>query len=374
MSPFERSFEPANAKRASVAAAPLAEWVTANVRYAEVLEKIAPLEEEEKKLMRQLRSAQLQVEQMSDGIVSVEEKVAALRKEFEKKTKEASKLETKLDEANEKLNQAAKLLKGLSKEKERWKKTTKEIERSEKQMSTQSLLAAAHIVFLSSRPEIERVTTFNQWKEDYRLKDFNFLNFMTTEAKLLEYHQKGMPNDTLSLQNCASMLEFTKPPLIIDQSGRAQNFVRNYFEKLKVIDESDNYLQSALENAIRFGETVMVENIASISPFITELLRFSVLTVSSRPSLKLGEKVLDVNPNFKLILSSKTFTHDEVKRLSGMVVPIIFSMTRKGLEHQLLSIALKAEEPQLEEKMNSLVEREEDLQLKVFKVCAIFDG
>ena len=62
--------------------------------------------------MRQLNSAQLQVEQMSKGIFSVEEKVAALRKEFEKKTKEASKLETKLDEANEKLQQAGKLLKG----------------------------------------------------------------------------------------------------------------------------------------------------------------------------------------------------------------------------------------------------------------------
>lgn len=40
------------AKRASVAAAPLASWVQANVRYAKVLNKIKPLEQEQMKLQR----------------------------------------------------------------------------------------------------------------------------------------------------------------------------------------------------------------------------------------------------------------------------------------------------------------------------------
>jgi dynein heavy chain 2 len=44
------SFDPKNAKRASVAAAPLAAWVIANVKYSIVLEKIRPLEREQNKL------------------------------------------------------------------------------------------------------------------------------------------------------------------------------------------------------------------------------------------------------------------------------------------------------------------------------------
>lgn len=40
------------AKRASTAAAPLASWVKANVKYSEVLEKIEPLEQEQEKLQR----------------------------------------------------------------------------------------------------------------------------------------------------------------------------------------------------------------------------------------------------------------------------------------------------------------------------------
>lgn len=52
MASKSRSFEHKNAQRASAAALPLAEWVSANVKYAQVLEKIQPLEAEQASLQR----------------------------------------------------------------------------------------------------------------------------------------------------------------------------------------------------------------------------------------------------------------------------------------------------------------------------------
>lgn len=46
------SFDPKNAKRASQAAAPLAAWVKANVKFSYVLERIEPLESEQAKLQK----------------------------------------------------------------------------------------------------------------------------------------------------------------------------------------------------------------------------------------------------------------------------------------------------------------------------------
>ena len=46
------SFDAKNAKRASTAAAPLAAWVKANIKYSYVLEKIEPLETEQNKLKK----------------------------------------------------------------------------------------------------------------------------------------------------------------------------------------------------------------------------------------------------------------------------------------------------------------------------------
>lgn len=44
------SFEEKTAKRASVAAAPLAAWVLANLQYGQVLQQVAPLEREQRQL------------------------------------------------------------------------------------------------------------------------------------------------------------------------------------------------------------------------------------------------------------------------------------------------------------------------------------
>lgn len=46
------SFDPKSSKRASVAAAPLAAWVIANVKYSHVLDKINPLEREQNRLQQ----------------------------------------------------------------------------------------------------------------------------------------------------------------------------------------------------------------------------------------------------------------------------------------------------------------------------------
>lgn len=44
------SFEEKTAKRASVAAAPLAAWVLANLQYGQILQQVAPLEREQRQL------------------------------------------------------------------------------------------------------------------------------------------------------------------------------------------------------------------------------------------------------------------------------------------------------------------------------------
>ncbi|KAL1130122.1 hypothetical protein AAG570_013060 [Ranatra chinensis] len=48
----KHSFDHQNAKRASLAAAPLAAWVKANVKYSYVLKNIKPLEEEQSRLTK----------------------------------------------------------------------------------------------------------------------------------------------------------------------------------------------------------------------------------------------------------------------------------------------------------------------------------
>lgn len=60
---YSNSFEKQVIYRASIAAGPLAEWVKAVLKYASVLEKIAPLEIELKKLFNKLESSRNRLKQ-----------------------------------------------------------------------------------------------------------------------------------------------------------------------------------------------------------------------------------------------------------------------------------------------------------------------
>jgi len=71
------SFNPEVAKKASAAAAPLAIWVVANVKFSYVLEKIKPLEAEQSKLQRNLKMAEDQIGQLSSGLDEVDQQVCS---------------------------------------------------------------------------------------------------------------------------------------------------------------------------------------------------------------------------------------------------------------------------------------------------------
>lgn len=92
----EASFDPKNARRASIAAAPLASWVMANLQYAAIIEKIAPLENEKNTLVKNLEKAEKQMEKLSKGLKSVDKKVQELKENFEVLMKDATQIKIDL--------------------------------------------------------------------------------------------------------------------------------------------------------------------------------------------------------------------------------------------------------------------------------------
>lgn len=114
------SFEPKNAKRASIAAAPLATWVNANVRYSKVLEKIRPLEKEQQTLQRNLKEAEEQISSLSTGLQDVDSTVAKLKQQLSIYSREAAETQVRLQAAKDTLAAAQGLVSKLDEEFNRW--------------------------------------------------------------------------------------------------------------------------------------------------------------------------------------------------------------------------------------------------------------
>ncbi len=164
------SFEPAVAKRASAAAAPLASWVLANVKFSYVLEKVKPLEAEQSKLKMNLQMAEDQIGNLSSGLDEVDQQVAVLKERLNRFTKEAAEVEIHLNKTKETISAADSLVEGLEGEYERWNAEVASMETDLELVPQFSLLGAAFIVYLSDAPEDARKRYMDKWKTSLGIK------------------------------------------------------------------------------------------------------------------------------------------------------------------------------------------------------------
>lgn len=144
------SFDEKVAKRASAAAAPLANWVMANLSFARVLQKIKPLEDEQNALESGLRSAQTRMSSLGSQLAGVEDQVGQLRDRLNQVTLEAAQTEINLKQTAQTLKESEALVQELSGQYKHWKEQLDILERKLASLSSRCLIAAAVVVLMGS--------------------------------------------------------------------------------------------------------------------------------------------------------------------------------------------------------------------------------
>uniref|UniRef100_A0A1Y1MIN2 Uncharacterized protein n=1 Tax=Photinus pyralis TaxID=7054 RepID=A0A1Y1MIN2_PHOPY len=108
-------------------------------------------------LFRNLATAELQLTELSSGLMDVDTAVAKLKNQLSTYTKEAAEIEINLNAARDTLNSAEGLINKLNDEYERWKIQLKEFSDELKMLPTNSLLASAFITYLPGESEDSRM-------------------------------------------------------------------------------------------------------------------------------------------------------------------------------------------------------------------------
>lgn len=368
------SFEHATIKHVSAAAAPLAAWCKANIKYAEVLEKIEPLESD-------LAVAQKSLDEMQEGLRSnqaelatIDEKVAHLKKEFAKLTSDAERLRTALETTEVTLNRAQNLLGKLSGEKSRWERTVGELKRSVATLPMQMLLAAGFVTYLAQSSEDVRRDALLGWQRMVGLDSFDVLQLLSSESEMLVWKAKGLPADTLSMQNAVVILNSTsRAPFIIDPATQATKWLQQHLQEdksspVEVLTASDPRFQTQVELAVRFGKTLVILEVDRVEPLLYPLVRKDLYVQGPRLVVQIGEKTVDYNERFKLFLVTRNPSPHMPPDAQPLVSVVNFTVTRSGLEGQLLGVTLQHEQPELEQQKSRLLRQEEELKVQLSAV------
>jgi dynein heavy chain 2 len=365
------SYEADTIKRASVAAAPLAAWVKANIKYSLVMEKIQPLTDQLNEEIAKLEESQKQLRRCEKDLEEIDDRVAELKREFATRTAEAERLKRNLEIAATTLDKAEGLIGQLGGEQARWKAQAAHLQADLSKLPSKVLLAAGFSTYLAKTPEDVRATMISTWQDITDIRDFSFRRVMSTESELLQWKTMGLSADSLSQENSLVInYAATRVPFIIDPASAATEWLKCILSKdksrpLEVVTHHDSRFCNQVELAVRFGKTLLILEADGLEPVLYPLCRNDLMHQGARYVVSVGDKVVDYNECFRMFLVTRNPYPDLPPDAAALVSEINFTVTKGGLEGQLLGVAIQHEQPELERAKGEMLRQEEDFKVQL---------
>ncbi|KAH8376856.1 hypothetical protein KR093_001749 [Drosophila rubida] len=370
------SYESKNAKRASAAAAPLAAWVQASVRYARVIQSIKPLEREQQQLQRNLNEAENEMQQLASGLDDVDKRVQQLSAKLQTYTQEAAVLELKLQEAGATL-QAAELLVGkLSAEYGTWSEQLAELKRAHKTLDSKTLLLALAVNYYAGWGVEQRGASLKRLGQEFRLPaaSFELPQSLLTEQQQIIWESQGLARDAQIIESAALLREMLAlpygscpVPLLLDPTQTAGAWLSAHLRATgrasELTSQGNERLAYQLELAVRFGKTLLVSDCEQLRPPLLQLLQGHVHVRFNKRQLAVGSKLIDLHEHFQLVLISKVQRLQQLQphEQRGQLNVLRFTVTASGLADQLMSKAIVLQNAGLEQQRIELLQREGEL-------------
>lgn len=204
------------------------------------------------------------------------------------------------------------------------------------------------------------------------IPSFVFKRAMSTESELLQWKSMSLPSDDLSQENSLVIAYATseRVPFIIDPASAATEWLKAYLSKdksrpLEVVSFHDSRFTNQLELAVRFGKTLLILEADGVEPMLYPLCRRDLSHQGPRNVVNIGDKTIDYNENFRLYLVTRNPAPDLPPDAASLVTQVNFTVTKSGLEGQLLGIAIQHEQPEIEKAKGEMLRKEEDFKVQL---------
>lgn len=260
---------------------------------------------------------------------------------------------------------------GLADEAARWKETVAVLEVDLVNLVGNILLGAGYISYVGPFTARYRERLLKQWMKFAASKrlpysaDFAVERILGDPVQIREWNIHGLPADDLSIENGVICTQAKRWPLLIDPQSQGNKWVKSMEKEnnVQAVKLSNPRFLPVVENGIRLGQPVLLENIGEVlDPALEPVLQKNVVKQSGAWVLRLGDTWVPYSQDFKLLITTKLPNPHYLPEVCIKVALINFTVTPDGLEDQLLVDVVKYEQPELEQQKDQLV-----VQLADFK-------
>ncbi|KAL7988579.1 hypothetical protein Chor_007498, partial [Crotalus horridus] len=296
----------------------------------------------------------------------VEEQIQELQDQYERSVNEKETLAKTMALTQARLTRAGKLTAALGDEQVRWEESILNFEAEISNITGNVFIAAACVAYYGAFTAHYRQLLIECWIKQCQDLDipisseFSLINILGDPYEIRQWNTDGLPRDYVSTENGILVTRGRRWPLMIDPQDQANRWIRTKEAKcgLKIIKLTDTGFLRTLENAIRLGLPVLLEEIReTLDPALEPILLKQTFVSGGRLLIRLGDSDIDYDRNFKFYMTTKMPNPHYLPEVCIKVTIINFTVTRSGLEDQLLSDVVRLERPELEEQRTQLIIR-----------------
>ncbi|CAG9467054.1 unnamed protein product [Pedinophyceae sp. YPF-701] len=360
-------FTPQQVSSHSRAAMSMCLWVRAMETYAEVLKVVAPKRAKLHEADRNLLEIEESLQKQRDTLEGLNERVEDLQASLESTEKEMRHLQEQVDMTNARLRRAGVLTASLGVEAERWTREDQDIRDRMSRLPGDIFLCAACINYLGPFPAASRTRLLAGWQqllEDRAVpvpENWSLQGSLTSPIQLRTWNIHRLPSDTVSKDNGVLICNSLRWPLMIDPQGQGNRWIRAMegAHSLRALRITTPLLLPTLQQAVSAGSPVLLEGVdrseLAADPSLESLLSRNVYVQASRLMVRIGDAEVEAHPNFRLYMSTAEANPHFLPEVCIRVSLVNFTVTRGGLEEQLLADVVRRERPDLEEQKDRLV-------------------
>lgn len=355
------TFEKVN--RASKACGPLVKWVEAQVHYSDILDRVGPLRAEVEELENAAQVTKDEAKETQALIQKLEDSIAQYKTEYAALISETQAIKSEMKTVESKVDRSLKLLDSLSSERTRWEESSRSFDSQIDTIVGDVLVAAAFIAYGGYYDQQYRKGMMEDWLHHLSLSGITFktpnpiTEYLSTPDERLTWQHNGLPVDDLCTENAIVLKRFNRYPLIIDPSGRTQEFLENENKdrRLTVTSFLSDSFTKQLESSLRFGNPILIQDAEYLDPILNHVLNKEYQKTGGRVLIQLGKQEIDFSPSFKLYLSTRDPSANFAPDICSRTTFVNFTVTQSSLQTQTLNEVLKSERPDVDERRTNLI-------------------
>uniref|UniRef100_UPI00398EA260 dynein axonemal heavy chain 11-like isoform X1 n=2 Tax=Pristiophorus japonicus TaxID=55135 RepID=UPI00398EA260 len=367
-------FNPDLVRTKSFAASGLCAWVINIIRFYEVYCDVEPKRQALTQANAELATATEKLEAIRKKLSGLDANLCRLTTGFERATAEKVRCQDEVNRTSRTIQLANRLVKGLESENVRWAQSVQFLEAQEKTLCGDVLLTAAFVSYVGSftkgyRQELVEgmwLPFLKSLKVSIPItEDLDPIAMLTDDATIATWNNEGLPSDRMSTENATILVNCERWPLMIDPQQQGIKWIRNkYGSELRVVHIGQKGYLDIIEHALSCGDTILIENLEeTVDPVLDPILGRN--TIKKGRYIKIGDKECEFNSSFQLILHTKLANPHYKPETQAQTTLINFTVTRNGLEDQLLAEVVNTERPDLEHLKSELTKQQNHFKIEL---------